>query len=360
MPPADKRPAFTPKRASSTSFGAALVALLLTAQPAAAELQRTDAYVSATPDIELFVRHLSDTTADRDLGPLLLLHGARVGGLASFDVEEVSLAEDLARRGFQVYVADLRGYGRSTFPPAMQSSRFAGPPAVRTAEAVVDVKALLDWLRARYPQQTLSAFGWATGSHWLAATEAAHPGSLDRLVFYNSVYGGEGPWRLTELFAKPGQPSVFDLERFGAYRLSDADSLVGRWTEAEGISPAFVERYVELAMEGDETAEQRQPASFRHPSGAIADTLEAVHGGPLYDAGRIRAEVLLLRSGKDFWSRPIDYRRLAEDLQQADRVEQHTFPEASHYLHLEPGPARNRFLEVVTDFLADGRLADPS
>lgn len=282
-------------------FASATATVALSGPAISADPVRTDFQVQSAPEIDLFVREVRGTETEDAALPVLLLHGARVGGLASFDVDvgNMSLAEDLANVGHTVYIADLRGYGRSSFPPSMEGDRFTSPPAVPTSDAVEDLKAILDEIAERHPGAPVSAFGWATGSHWLAATEAAHPGSIDRLVFFNSVYGSEGEWRLTANFAVDDAPATFNYDKFGSYRLSDAESLVGRWTEAEGISDAFIARYVELAMEGDPTAVSRDPASLRHPSGPIADTLRAVNDAPIYDAGEMRSNVLILRSGCD-------------------------------------------------------------
>lgn len=324
---------------------------------AQAEMAREEFTVASEPGINLFVRSVSDR-AKSGGAPILLVHGARVGSVASFDVDVTgySLAESLADLGMTVYLADVRGYGRSSFPASMTQDRFSVPPAVPTSEAVKDLNAVIREVRQRHPGEPLTAMGWATGSHWLAATEAAHPGSVDRLIFYNSVYGGKGDWRLTDIFAKPGAPAEFNYEKFGGYRLSDAKSLVGRWTRAESISDRFVERYVAIAMDGDPTASSRTPGSFRHPSGPIADTLKAVHAGPLYDAGTIRSDVLILRSGKDFWSRPVDVETFLNDLTGARSVTERELPGASHYVHLEPGDQRDKLLSVLADFSEDGKL----
>ena len=343
--------------------------LLATALASALALPLAAPFVHAAPvreelrvvsgdDLELAVRRVVDDAAPRTAGPLLLVHGARVGSVPSFDVdvEGYSLVEDLARAGHTVYLADVRGFGRSDYPHSMTGDRFGQAPAVPTSEAVEDLAAVLETLRARHLGEPIAALGWATGSHWLAATAAAHPDAIDRLVVYNGVYGGEGDWPLTDTFSADGEPGTFDLERFGAWRLSDAESLVGRWTEADAVSDAFVARYVGLAMAGDPTATERDPVAFRHPSGPIADTLSAVHEGPLYDASQIEADVLILRSGDDFWSRPVDVETMRADLSSAASVAVHEMPGASHYVHLEPGEGRDRFVELVLDFAADGAL----
>src|SRR5215469_4985761 len=85
-----------------------------------ANVQRQDFWVDSDPGVRLFVREVR--LGSSQVGqPILLLHGARVPGLASFDlpVPGGSLAADLAQLGFDVYVMDVRGYGRSTRPREM-------------------------------------------------------------------------------------------------------------------------------------------------------------------------------------------------------------------------------------------------
>jgi pimeloyl-ACP methyl ester carboxylesterase len=87
------------------------------------EIQRKDFFVDGDSGFHLFVREIFIRPGRGGIAgePLLLLHGARVPGLASFDlpVLEGSLAADLAGLGFDVYVTDIRRYGRSTRPKEM-------------------------------------------------------------------------------------------------------------------------------------------------------------------------------------------------------------------------------------------------
>lgn len=84
-------------------------------ETAAPRVERKDFYVPAERGIRLFVREVTSPER-KQAKPILLIHGARVPGIASFDlqVKGGSLAEDLAVRGLDVYVMDVRGYGAST------------------------------------------------------------------------------------------------------------------------------------------------------------------------------------------------------------------------------------------------------
>jgi hypothetical protein len=76
-----------------------LVAVLLGNAPAP-EIARQDFFVPSEVGIQLFVREVTARDSSGDATPNLLIHGARVPGLASFDlnVPGGSLAADLAQR----------------------------------------------------------------------------------------------------------------------------------------------------------------------------------------------------------------------------------------------------------------------
>ena len=83
-------------------------------------VERHDFTIESEPGIQIFVRKVRATaSAGSEKAPILLLHGARVPGLGSFDlpVPGGSLAEDLALAGHTAYIIDARGYGGSTRPP---------------------------------------------------------------------------------------------------------------------------------------------------------------------------------------------------------------------------------------------------
>src|SRR5262244_2628438 len=107
---------------------------------------RREFFVRSDGKLQLFVRELRPVRTSLQKTPILLLHGARVPGIPSFDlpVPGGSLAGDLADHGYVVYVMDARGYGRSTRSPEMSQPPGNHPPLVRSSEVVRDIGAVVD------------------------------------------------------------------------------------------------------------------------------------------------------------------------------------------------------------------------
>ena len=115
----------------------------------------------------------------------------------------------------------------------------------------------------------------------------------------------------------------------------------------------MAQAYVAAALASDPTSASRSPVSFRAPSGALEDSFYLACGRQLWDGSLIRAATLVVRSERDFWSRPEDAQRLAEHLVHARKVESLVLPGATHFVHLErPARGRARMLAAVLAFLA--------
>lgn len=343
--------------------GAAAFAGILLAGAAQAEIVRQDFTVPSEPGVQLFVREVKDSDAAGSKPPVILLHGARVSGVPSFDlpVDGGSLAADLARAGHRVFIMDARGYGGSSRPG--QGGSQDGEPLVRSDAVVRDLGVTVDAVQARTGAAKVALLGWATGGHWAGMYASRNPSEVSHLVIYNSLYGAHaghktlGPGSDT---ADPTNPSRFDMERFGAYRLNTAASLMPSWDRSipgedktAWRDPKVAEAYQAAALASDPASGSRSPPSFRAPSGAMADSFELASGRKLWDAGPITAHVLVIRSGKDFWSRPEDVTTLAQELKQAASLRTVTVPEATHYVHLDrPERGRSIFLAEVNKALA--------
>src|SRR5437763_5571099 len=131
-------------------------------------LIREEFFITSDPGIQIFVREVKDgETQHKQKGPVLLLHGARVPGVASFDLDvpNASLAADLASNGHVVYVMDARGYGNSSRPPEMEQPPEGNPPLTRSSEVVRDITTVVERIRKRLSVGRGAILGWATCDH---------------------------------------------------------------------------------------------------------------------------------------------------------------------------------------------------
>jgi pimeloyl-ACP methyl ester carboxylesterase len=332
--------------------------------PIVPSLQRVEARVPSDPGITLFVREVSPLGPEPAGVPVVLVHGARVPGVASFDLPVAggSLAAELARAGHRVFIMDVRGYGGSTRPAALAAAPERAPPQVRSDEAVRDIGAVVAWVRAKTHRPAVALFGWATGGHWCGMLAALAPDEVSHLVLLNSLYGADAPHALVghgsdlEDRAHPGRL----VPTLGAYALATAASLRGAWDrgapagEAERWrDPAVADAFVAAALASDPTSAGRTPPSLRAPLGALEDSFYQATGRQLWDASLVRAATLVVRGERDFWSRPEDADRLVAHLVHAARVQRVTLAGARHFVHLDrPEHGRAELVRVVTAFLA--------
>jgi pimeloyl-ACP methyl ester carboxylesterase len=323
------------------------------------EVARREHTVTSDPGITVAFREV--IAPGREAGvAVVLVHGAGVGGISAFDlpVPGYSLAEDLARAGHPAYAIDVRGWGRSTRPAVLDAPPEANPPAVSSGEAVRDIAAVVDWIRARRPGR-IAVFGWATGGHWAGMYAANHPDAVSHLVMLNAIYGTPGAWSMRARLEDKDHPG--QLAAIGAYSLRDTAGLLRPWDanipvddKASWRDPRVAEAYAATAIASDATSAQRTPPSARVPNGPLQDSYELASGTQLWRAGEVRAAALVIRSAMDFWSRPEDVAALQHELNHARRVEIAELAGATHLAHLDrPEHGRAQLIELLIRFLGE-------
>jgi len=345
---------------------AAAVSALFGMPASSPEVQRRDFFVDSDPGIRLFVREVVTSSApDRAAGkPILLLHGARVPGLASFDlpVQGGSLAADLAGRGFDVYVMDVRGYGRSTRPKEMQEPPDAHAPLVRSNDAVHDISAVVDAIRRRRRVARVALFGWATGGQWAGHYASLYPDKVTALVLLNSLYRGSSQHALIGRGTDsedPLHPGQFNQASCGSYRYNNAASLLRPWDhsiamedKSEWRDTSVAKAYVDAAIASDPLSYSQSPQSFRSPCGAMEDSFYLAIGKQLWDASLVTAPTLVVASERDFWSRSEDREHLVADLVHSPKVRVVVIPGATHFVHLDrPERGRTELLDTIEAFM---------
>ena len=324
-------------------------------------IDRRDAMVESDSGIRIAVREVVAVGAPGPRRvPVVLVHGLGGGGVSSFDspIAGYSLAEDLARAGHAVTVLSVRGWERSTRPPALEAPADANPPAVSSDEAVRDIGAVVASIQAR-DRRPVALLGWATGAHWVGMYATTHPDAVSHLVMLNTIYGTPGAWSMRSLLEDSEHPGEF-ARAVGAYNLRDSRSMLRTWDAGIPVAdktiwrdPRVSEAYASGAVASDPTASQRTPPSVRMPNGPLRDSYLLAGGTKFWQAGDIRAATLVVRSELDHWSRPEDVAALQRELVHARRIETLVLPQATHFVFLDrPDHGRRQFVDAVERFLA--------
>ena len=182
-------------RAGSVPRILAGIALMAASAPAMAQapLVTEEAMVdSPQQGQKIYVRnkHAEGMTAFTPERTVVFVHGATYPASTAFDLElgGLSWMDYIAQRGFDVYLLDLPGYGRSTRPASMDGPSDQGEPVESTAQAVADYTAVADWVMARRRLPKIDVMGWSWGTTIAGGYAAAHPDKVNRLVLYAPVW----------------------------------------------------------------------------------------------------------------------------------------------------------------------------
>ena len=146
--------------------GGIIAAMIATAASAQTRLVSEDIMVkSPDPGIEIFVRNKrpANLTSFRPERTVVFVHGATYPAHTAFDLklDGLSWMEYIAARGYDVYLLDLRGYGKSTRPKEMSEDAAKYPPLVRGDTAVKDIGTVVDFVLARRNIPRINLLGWS-------------------------------------------------------------------------------------------------------------------------------------------------------------------------------------------------------
>jgi pimeloyl-ACP methyl ester carboxylesterase len=196
------------------------VALAITTGAAAQAQLVTEEMMVKSPDtgFEIYVRNKRPAamTSFRPERTVLFVHGATYPAHAAFDLKlgGQSWMEHIASRGYDVYLLDLPGYGKSTRPKEMAEPAQNNPPFMRGESAVKNIGAVVDHILARRNIPRVNLLGWSWGTTLMATYTTQNPGKVERLALYAP------PWiRQTAHSCRPARARSGPIARCGAIRL---------------------------------------------------------------------------------------------------------------------------------------------
>jgi len=300
--------------------------------------------------IEIFVRNKrpANMTVFNPGRTVLFVHGATYPASAAFDLplDGMSWMDYIASRGFDVYLLDLRGYGRSTRPKEMAEKPEANPPIVRGETAIKDIGAVVDFILKRRSISRLNLIGWSWGTTLMATYTSAHNEKVERLMLYAPVWIRNTP---SLVQAGPGP--------LGAYRTVTREVAKQRWytgvpeDKKTSLIPAgWFDAWADATWGTDPEGSKAIPPVIRAPNGVIADGLEFFGAGkPYYDPSKITVPTLLVDAEWDRDASPYMAQTLFPLLVNSPNKRYVELAEGTHTIMMERN--RLKLFETVQAFL---------
>ena len=248
--------------------------------------------------INLYVRnkHVAGESRFPPEKVLLYVHGSTYPSETTFDfaVDGYSWMDYIARRGYDVYLVDVRGYGRSTRPPQMEQPPERNRPVVTSTTAVKDVSAAIDFILKRRGVDKINLIGWSWGTTIMGWYTAENSSKVNKLVLYAPQWVSRHP-------AAPKE----DVQ--GAYRIVTRASVKRHWLSGVPAErrPALIpdgwfEAWADATFATDPLGSRQFPQVLRAPNGTRQDArFYWMAGRPMYDPGLIRVPTLLVHAEWD-------------------------------------------------------------
>ncbi len=169
--------------------------------------------------VELFVRECNSTPA----GPpaarkvVLMLHGRSVPALAGFDLQHTSYgwAEALAQAGYDVFMMDLQGSGRSPRPrmedpcnvnpkqqsavvPPLQASDVPRSPSypyvlTNSQSDQDELSTVVEFILAKRGVSKVAFIGWSAAAFAMGPYAIKNPGKVESLFLLAPIFPPAGP-----------------------------------------------------------------------------------------------------------------------------------------------------------------------
>ena len=302
------------------------------------------------PGIRLYVRNKHLASQSRFPGDrvVLFVHGATYPASTAFDLQldGMSWMDYLAQRGYDVYLVDLRGYGRSTRPAEMDQPADRNPPLTPTAVAVQDVGAAADFIRKRRGVDRINLLAWSWGTTIMATYTTRNNDKVNKLVLYAPQW-----IRTTPSLVKPGPGGL------GAYRVVEESAAKARWLtgvpeakKADLIPAGWFESWAKATFSSDPWGAKQTPARIRAPNGVIKDGLDYWSAGkPYYNPEDIRVPTMLIFGEWDQDTPPYMAQTLFPKLVNAPYKQMVMVGEATHTVIMEKN--RMQLFRAVQSFL---------
>jgi len=299
--------------------------------------------------LEAFEKYVGPDSGDyRPTRVLLFVHGASFPAQIGFNlpVKDHNWMEYMALKGWDTWTFNLRGFGKSTHPPATPWKDVAAPEV-----GIQDTDAVVDYIKNLRKVDKVDLLGWSFGTIWGGLYVEKHPEKVNKYVAYAPAYQKNEP--LKEILAKNEQ--VYTGNTYLCIKAGPP--MTGRWQSEIKYDGQFNEEvaktYQQIWLDSDPEAKTKDPPCARAPISAFYATLKQLRAGaPPYDPKKITVPTMVLRGEYDTWSLHDDAVNLYRDLGATMKV-MVELPGGGHFYQYEK--YSTRIFEAVYLFLQYGQ-----
>ena len=279
-------------------------------------------------NLALYRRRMKAPVAgEKPLPVVVMVHGSSISGMPSWDLHvpgagEYSVMNVFSRLGYDCWVIDFEGYGKSTVT--------SGNSDVKSG--VADLEAATPIIAQETGQQKFHMLGESSGALRVAAFAAAHPERVDRVVLGAYTYTGKGSPTLNE------RAKQVDFYRTHNRRPRPKEMIESIFTRDK---PGTSDPRVAAALVAAEL-----PLGDSVPTGTYLDMTSKL---PIIEASLVKCPVLLARGQYDGIATEEDVLDFFSKLPNPD-LQLAILPGMAHSLTL--GLNRQLYWHVASSFLS--------
>jgi len=280
--------------------------------------------------------------------PVLYVHGSTFPSnlSAGYRFKGYSWKDDLVQEGFDAWLLDLAGYGKSSRFPEMSGPPRSNRPPGRYDNVAEQLSAAVEFICDKTNQNSIAIIAHSWGTIPTCFYSTVRPHRVNSLVLFAPIFLRQlSPLKKFVMNAGIKLGLRLSPESQPAHHLISIQAQWDRFIEdvpageKAVLSSDDFAAWGETYLDSDSESRHRSPPAVRIPGGPFADIRAAWTGSLPYDPEKIIAPTLIVRGEWDSLTTDDDAGRLMRSLKNTTVKRDIVIARATHLMHLE----ENRF-----------------
>ncbi|MEH7460389.1 alpha/beta hydrolase [Bacillus sp. JJ1127] len=277
---------------------------------------------------------------------VLFLEPFSVPTAEAFDVPKYSWMDEYAKKGYDTWAMDFRGFGHSSRPKEMSEPPSQNRPVIHLNDATKDLETVVNWIKKKRDVKKIHIVGWSYGGVVAGNYAISHPQDINKLVLYGYMHGFILPM-MTKPLENPSQPNQFNPEA-SAYQMVDFDKGMHHWHMMMGQKKIVTNEAMDAVKQvfiSSDPMSKKNNQTIRRPIGPLEDLFYIWKNQPLYDVSKITVPVLVIYGEDDIFAD----RNVMSKLTGTEQKKEVVIPDATHWAVYEKN--RNTLFSQTLQFM---------